>query len=107
MNVLTEDVITDVEAKKLLEEREKESELKYEQKNSLEHLKKFAKIDTKKIENLVKGLTSVEKLRDKHIVLIANFLPQDKDDLRAVLHKEYTSFSEEEIEKILEIVKKV
>lgn len=45
-------------------------------------------------------------MREKQIVAIANFLPEDKDELRIVLHKDYTSFTPEEIEKILDIIKR-
>ncbi|HKZ45722.1 MAG TPA: RNA polymerase Rpb4 family protein [archaeon] len=107
MNVSSEEIVTDSEAREVLEKREKEGELKYEQKNSLEVLRKFSKADPEKIKSLVNELKTIEKLRDKQIVSIANFLPQDKDDLRAVLHKEYVNFAEEEIEKIIEVVKKV
>jgi len=106
MNIISEEVITDLKAKELLEKREKESELKYEQKNALDVLKKFAKTDSEKIKKLTEELRAVERMRDKQIVAIVNFLPQDKDELRAVLHKEYTSFTPEEIDKILEIIKR-
>lgn len=105
MNVLEEKLVADIEAKELLEKREKEAELKFEQKNALEVLRKFASVENEKIGKLVEELKTVEHLREKHIVAIANFLPEDKDDLRVVLHKEYTNFTPEEIEKILQIVK--
>ena len=105
MNILEEKVVTDIEAKELLEKREKESELKFEQKNTLDVLRKFVNVEKEKIDKLVEELKTVEHLRDKHIVEIANFLPEDKDDLRVVLHKEYTNFTPEEIDKILQIVK--
>ena len=106
MNILSEEVITDLQAKEILEEREKEAELKYEQKNALEILKKFVKADPGRIKNLMEELKAIEGIREKHIVSIANFLPEDKDELRVVLHKEYTSFTPEAIEKILETIKK-
>ncbi len=106
MNIISEEVVTDLQAKEILEKREKEGELKYEQKNALEVLRKFVKTDPEKIKNLMEELKAVEGIRDKHIVAIVNFLPEDKDELRNVLHKEYTSFTPEAIEKILETVKK-
>lgn len=107
MNVITEEVVTNAEAKKILERREKIGELKYEQKNALDHLRKFVKIEKEKIKGVVEELKTIEKLRDREAIAIANFLPEDKDDLRAILHKEYTSFTVEEIEKILEIVRRI
>ncbi|MEM5836407.1 MAG: RNA polymerase Rpb4 family protein [Candidatus Aenigmatarchaeota archaeon] len=106
MNVISEKEIPDVEAKEILENREKEGELKYEQKITLALLRKFVKVEPEKIRKLIEELRSIERLREKQIVTIANFLPEDKDDLRAILHKEYSAFTQEEIEKILEIVKK-
>jgi DNA-directed RNA polymerase subunit F len=107
MNILTEETVSDSEAREILEKREKDGELKYEQKNSLEILRKFTKDNPEKMKNLVKELKTIEKLRDKQIVSISNFLPEDKDDLRVILHKEYTNFTDEEIDKIIELVKKV
>ena len=106
MNVLTEQIITDVEAKEIIEKREKDGELKYEQKNALEILRKFCDTDSEKIKKMVDELKSIEKLREKQIIAIANFLPEDKDDLRAILSKEYTTLTPEETDKILEIIKK-
>ena len=106
MNVISEQLVTDVEAKEIMERKEKEAELKYEQKNALEVLRKFAKTDPEKIKKLMEELKTIEKLRERQIIAIANFLPEDKDDLRAVLYKEYTALTPEEIEKTIEIIKK-
>jgi len=106
MNIIDEQVITDAEAKEVMEKKEKEVELKYEQKNALEILRKFVIDDSKKINEIVGKLKGEEKLREKQIIAIVNLLPEDKDDLRAVLGKEYSSFTPEETDKILEIVRK-
>lgn len=106
MNILTEEVVTDAEAKDVIEGRAKEGELKYEQKNAVEVLRKFIKIDSKEVEKLKEELKKIEKLRDRQIVAIINFLPEDRDDLKVIFHKEYASFTPEEIDAILEIVKK-
>ncbi len=102
MELIKERIITDAEAKAILE---KKKEPKYEQKNALEILKKFVKLDVKKTEKLVEELKKIGKLRERQIVAIANFLPNDREDLRAVLHKEYSNFSQDEIDLILEKVK--
>lgn len=106
MNIQSEEVIPDVEAKNILEARGKEGELKYEQKNALEMLRKFVKLSPDKIKALTEDLKKIEKLRDRQTVTIVNFLPEDRDDLRAVLHKEYTTLTDDEITLILETVKK-
>jgi len=106
MNILSEEVITDSEARIKLETREKESELKYEQKNALEILQKSAKLDLEKSKALVGELKKIEKLRDREAVAIANSLPEDRDDLRTVLQKDYNSLTDDEINLVLETVKK-
>jgi DNA-directed RNA polymerase subunit F len=106
MEILTEEPVTDAEAKEILEKREKETELKYEQKNALDTLRKFVVYPTEKIKKMISDLRKIEKLRDKQVVAIANLLPEDKDDLRTILQKEYTNFTEDEINLILETVKK-
>ena len=108
MDVISERLVTDVEAKSLLDENKKQvDELKYEQKNALTILKKFVKIDAKKAEELIAELQKIEKLRERHIVSIVNALPQDTDDLRVVLQKEYSGLSKEEIDLILQVIKKI
>lgn len=106
MEVMTEELISNAKAKEILEEKEKKGELKFEQKNSLDVLKRFVKIDPEKATALTEDLRKIEKLRDRHIMNIVNFLPEDKDDLRAVLGKEYSSLTDEEIDQIIKTVKK-
>ena len=107
MEILSEELVPNTKAKELLDIKEKDShELKYEQKNSLEVLRKFVKLTPQNTDELVDALKKIEKLRDRHIISIVNFLPEDKEDLRAVLHKEYSSLTDEEIDQILKTVKK-
>lgn len=106
MNILSEKIIPDIEAKEILESREKDGELKYEQKNALELLRKSVKLNKEKTLALTEELVKIEKLRERQIVAIVNFLPEDRDDLRAVLQKEYSMLTDEEINLVLETVKK-
>jgi DNA-directed RNA polymerase subunit F len=104
--ILSENVITDSEAKEILKARSKEAELGLEPKNALDHLKKYNKLTMKQAENLSEELKKVEKLREKQIVAIVNILPEDNDDLRIILDKDYALFSDDEKTLILETVKK-
>lgn len=107
MKLLREELITNAKAKKIVEKLGKPDDMKYEQKNAYENLKKFVKVDPKQIEALVEELKKISKLRDRNIIAIANMLPEDVDDLRAILHKEYSNFTTDEINLILETVNKV
>lgn len=106
LNIISEELLSNSKAKEMLENREKEGELKYEQKNSLDVLRKFVKLDSNKVEELAAELKKIEKLRDRQVISIVNFLPGDREDLRAVLHKDYSSLTDEEIDAVLKTVKK-
>jgi len=106
MNVVSEEFVTDAEAKEMLKMKEKQAELKFEQKNAMEILNRSVDFEPEKVKKLVGELKGIERLREKQIIFIANFLPEDREEMRVVLHKEYTNFTPEEIDHILEVVKK-
>ena len=107
MRLIREEMITNARAKSILDKLGKPDDMKYEQKNAYENLKKFVKSEPKQIEALVEELRKISKLRDRNIIAIANTLPEDTDDLRAILHKEYSNFTTEEINLILETVSNI
>jgi len=92
--------------KKTLEKKEKEKELSYEQKNALEHLRKFSKISEKSAAEMAEELGKIERLKEKHAVSIINHMPQDLDELRVLFANEIASLSEDDKKKIISIVKK-
>lgn len=106
MNLLREELITNAKAKKILNTIGKPDEMKYEQKNAHDNLKKFVNLDPKKIEALVNELAKNQKLRERQIVAIVNMLPEDTDDLRAILQKEYSNFTPDETNLILDLMNK-
>jgi len=106
MKILDEKFITWNEAKKLLEKKDKEKELGYEQKNALDHLRKFCKLSEKKTNEMIEELKKIEKLKERQIMNIVNLLPQDLDELRVLFANEITTLSDEEKKKIVNIVKK-
>ncbi len=104
MKIVEEKFISYPRAKKMLEEREKEGELSYEQKSSLEHLRKFSKLEGD--EKIAEELQSVEKLREDLIVKIINNLPKTADEVKTLFQKDVIDLSDGDIAKIIEITKK-
>ena len=110
MKFLEQKVISLAEAKKILENtnkqyEEEQMELLYEQKSALEHARKFSKLgaeDVKKMESELRGLDL--DLRDEHIIKICDFLPDSVDDIRAIFAKERFRYEEGQIKKILDVV---
>jgi DNA-directed RNA polymerase subunit F len=94
------------EAKYVLSKREKEKELTYEQKLASEHLKKFSKISYENSKKFLEELSGVLRMSDETKVQILNILPKNADELRMIFAREKFSLKEEEIKKILEIIKK-
>ena len=108
MEVKEERMILWAEAKKLLDAKEKESQedIGYEQKNALEHLRKFSKLSEKKAKDMLAELGKIERLKERQKINIANTLPADMDDLKVLFANEVISMSDEDKKKVLAIVKK-
>ncbi len=94
------------EAKKILESREKDSELGYEQKNALEHLKKFCKLSEKKASELSDELGKIGALKNRQVAMIVSMLPRNQEELRVLLANEVVRVTEDDRKKILSAVKK-
>ncbi len=106
MKVHEEKFISWAEARKILEKKEKEKELGYEQKNALEHLRKFSKLSEKKTNEMADELRKIGKLSEKQIMAIVNLLPEDMDDIRVLFAHEIANLSEDDKKKIISTVKK-
>ena len=106
MKVIEAKPVSMVEAKEILSSREKRKELSYEQKLALEHLNKFTKIKPEEAKKLSDELSSVLRMSQETQVQILNFLPKNPDELRMIFSREKFSLKEDEITKVLEIVKK-
>ena len=74
--------------------------------NIKEFLKQFSETNLKKSIEMKEELSKLDliKLKEDHIVKIVDFMPQDASDLAKVVAG--VSFDQDEINKILEIVKK-
>ena len=106
MKTIDETPIPYPKAKKLLEEREKEGELSYEQKSSLEHLKKFSKLDDETADKMSEELRSIQKLREELIAKIVNNMPKTVEEVKIIFQKDVIDLVDEDINKIIEITKK-
>ena len=105
MKVKAEKPVPWAEARHILENRSKTKELGYEQKKALEHLNKFAKMTKKDLKELLSGLSKIEKLNEKHIAVLASFLPKSKNEINMLFANEHIILSEEEKEAILKLTK--
>ena len=107
MQVKDEKFISWADAKKILEKRTEDvGELTYEQKNALEHLKRFSKLSAKKITDMIEHLKKIEKLKDRQIMSIINMLPQTDEEIKMLFANEMVELTDDDQKKILSFVKK-
>ncbi|MFB6169655.1 MAG: RNA polymerase Rpb4 family protein [Haloarculaceae archaeon] len=109
---LEEEYLTTAEAKELLADLEaeraadEEREMRYELARAIEHANRFAVLDADESRQLVAELQELEKVTDKTAHKIADLLPRDRDELRAVFAQERYSLSGDELDEILDVVAK-
>ena len=105
--ILEEEGVPMAEVKNVLKKRSKDEEPNYEQKIALEHLTKFTRLSSTKANKLVEELVgSNEKIKQMHAVKIADLVPEDEGDVRAIFAKERFVLPKDEIKQILDIVSK-
>lgn len=103
--ITNEEFVPVSKAKDILDKIEEKT---YEQKLAFEHAKKFSKIKTADANKLVKELESLDmrRLKPEQIIKIVDMMPADMDDIKVMFLHADVPFTEEELQKILEIVKK-
>jgi DNA-directed RNA polymerase subunit F len=94
------------EVKTLLEKEKKKRELSPEQKIALEHAKQFTKLDYRKIKKLRDELEKCEFVSSANAARIADILPTHPDDVKIIFTKARFTLESENIEQILETVRK-
>ncbi len=97
--------VTSAEAMEVLEERKGEGELGYEQKLAYEHIKKFSGISAADAKKMVKELTEYG-VGEGTAIKIADIMPIEALQLKHILAKEKKTFEEDEVGKMMEVVKK-
>jgi len=109
---LDEEYLTTAEAKELLADIEDERaldedrEMRYELARAIEHVNRFAVLDPEESRELVAELEALEKIDEPTAYKIADLLPKDRDELRAVFAQERYTLSGDELDEILNVVAK-
>ncbi|MFP9193421.1 RNA polymerase Rpb4 family protein [Natronosalvus vescus] len=97
----TKDLLADIEAERALDE---DRELRYELARAIEHVNRFAILDTDDAQALVDDLQELEKIDEPTAYKIANLLPRDRQELRTVFAQQRYSLSGEELDEILDVI---
>jgi len=94
-------LLNDVEAERAADE---DRDLQYELARAIEHVNRHAVLEADESRELVDQLTDLEKVNDEIAHRIADLLPQDRTELRAVYAKERFTLDGEELDEILNVV---
>lgn len=106
MELIKERAVSAPEALKIMEKRQKDGELSYEQQNTLTHLEKIAKMPAKDADALEKALSGLDlKLSDKQTAMLITLLPKNADEIRQILAQEKTDATDEQVKAVLDAVK--
>ena len=107
---LDEEHVTIAEAKTILNEVEaeraddEERDLQYELARAVEHVNRHASLEAEEAQELVDQLTELETVNAKTAHLVADLLPEDRTELRAIYAKERFNLDGEDLDEILDIV---
>jgi len=99
----TKDILEDLERERAADE---EREMRYELARAIEHVNRFATLTPEESLEFVDELQELEKVDEPTAYKIANLLPKDRDELRAIYAQERFSLSGDELDDILNIVAK-
>lgn len=106
MELVKERAVSAPEALKIMEKRQKDGELSYEQQNTLTHLEKIAKIPAKEADALDKSLSGLDvKLSDKQKAMLITLLPKNADEIRQILAQEKTVATDDQVKAVLDAIK--
>ena len=92
------------EVKEILEKREKEREMTYEQQLAYEHAKKHASMSKEKADKLRSALVALG-ITERTAVKIVDVAPKNILTLKQILTSEQKAMAEDELQKILALVK--
>ncbi len=106
--VIKSEPVSASEALELINKKSKDVELTYREEKTMEFLKKMNKLSLKNFKEAYKELESLEipRLEDTHIIKILENMPSDGTQLRAIVSHSGTVLVDENVTKILDVVKK-
>lgn len=99
--------VTLAEVKGMLEQESKDRiELSNEQKVSLDHASKFAKIPVKDAQKLLADLKELDFISEPVVYRIVDICPQYPEEVRAIFAKERLILDKKQIDQVIAAVKK-
>ena len=108
IEVIEERPVEMAEVKSKLEEiKKRDKELNFRANAVKEHIDGFSVIDSKKSKEIAKKINelNISRLKEKHIVKIIDIMPGNIDSLKAIFTGENITLKQEDLAKILEVIR--
>ena len=109
LNVINETPISSLELKEKLEAiNKRDKELGNKATKTLEYLNTFVSIKQKEADDVKKKIINlnIPRLKDRHIAKVIDIMPKDIDGLKLLFTGENITIKQEDLNKILEVIKK-
>jgi DNA-directed RNA polymerase subunit F len=97
------ELLADIEAERAADE---DREMRYELARAIEHANRFAELSAEESLALVEEIEELEKIEEATAYKIADLLPRNRDELRAVFAQERYSLSGDELDDVLDTIAK-
>lgn len=105
--MVKEEYLSLADVKELLEkEKDNREELMPEQKLALSHADAFAKLSRTKVKKLVAELVKMDQMSEPNAYKIADLMPEEPEEVRAIFSKERFTLTKEETDQVLKLVRK-
>lgn len=105
--MVKEEYLSLADVKELLEkEKDNREELMPEQKLALSHAEAFAKLSMTKVKKLVAELVKMDQMSEQNAYKIADLMPEEPEEVRAIFSKERFTLTKEETDQVLKLVRK-
>jgi len=108
LKVIEERPINMVELKsKIAKIKKRDKELNFRSKKVSEYLNAFVELNEKEAKELSKKILelNIPRLKDRHVVKVLDILPKDIDSLKALFSGENITIKQEDLARILEVIK--
>ncbi len=107
MKIIDATPITFSGAKDILAKMEKEKDLGYEQKITIEYLRTCTMLTKKDLKSTTEELSKIEGLKEHQIMALLNLLPKDETEMNTLFMKERVKPEKEKITQLTKIISKV
>ena len=105
--MVKEEYLSLADVRELLEkEKDNREELMPEQKLALSHAESFAKLSRTKVKKLVAELVKMDQMSEPNAYKIADLMPEEPEEVRAIFSKERFTLTKEETDQVLKLVRK-